>query len=115
VGFLAVAILVVNNLRDLETDRKAGKRTLVARHGRRFGEIQYLLLLGGAFAVPVVLCATGKLPPTALLCVLAFPLAAGLARRVLRQPDGEGWQKALAGTAFLSMSFGVLLAAGILL
>ena len=61
VGSLCVAILVVNNLRDLGSDRKAGKRTLVVRHGRRFGRAQYGLLVAAAYAAPAVLAAAGKI------------------------------------------------------
>lgn len=115
VGFLSVAILAVNNLRDLETDRRAGKRTLVVRLGRRFGEGQVLLLLTGAFALPIAFVATGQLRAGALLCLLALPLAWGLARRIRARPDPSGWIAALGASARLLLVFGLLLSIGILL
>ena len=59
VGALATNILVVNNVRDRETDRAAGKRTLVARFGRTFGVAEYVLLLFVAYAVPPLLLLQG--------------------------------------------------------
>jgi 1,4-dihydroxy-2-naphthoate octaprenyltransferase len=82
VGFLTVAILVANNLRDIESDRRAGKRTLVARFGRRFGRIEYLLLVLGAFAVPSLMVLFRTLPVAGLLPLLALPIAFPLLRLV---------------------------------
>jgi 1,4-dihydroxy-2-naphthoate octaprenyltransferase len=115
VGFLSVAILAVNNLRDLETDRRAGKRTLVARFGRRFGEGQVLFLLIGAFALPVVFVAMERLGVGALLCLLAVPIAWRLMQRIRTRPDPVGWIAALGATARLLLVFGLLLSIGILL
>jgi 1,4-dihydroxy-2-naphthoate octaprenyltransferase len=115
VGFLSVAILAVNNLRDAETDRRAGKRTLVARFGRRFGESEVFFLLIGAFGLPVVLVATGRLGTGALLCLLAAPLAWKLLRRIHARPDAAGWIAALGASARLLLIFGLFLSIGILL
>src|SRR5205085_2097069 len=62
VGFLVTAIIVVNNLRDIDTDRATGKRTLAVRIGRRATRLEYLLLVVGAYLVPVARWAVG---PTA--------------------------------------------------
>ena len=113
VGFLVTAILVVNNLRDLETDARAGKRTLAVRIGPRATRAYYSALLALAFAVPVALAALGKVSLTALLPLATVPLALRLARSVARAGDAASWNDALAGTARLAGLFALLFAAGI--
>ncbi|HUF12686.1 MAG TPA: 1,4-dihydroxy-2-naphthoate polyprenyltransferase [Longimicrobiales bacterium] len=114
VGALATAILVVNNLRDLETDARAGKRTLAVRLGRARAVLEYRLLLAAAYALPVVLVAVDVLHVWALLPLLTLPLALRLGRRVARE-RGEPLNQALAATARLLFLHGVLFAAGIAL
>jgi 1,4-dihydroxy-2-naphthoate octaprenyltransferase len=114
VGALITAILVVNNLRDIETDARAGKRTLAVRLGRRGALAEYALLLAAAYAVPVGLVAAGRLSASALVPILSAPLAFALWRRVSRA-TGRALNPALGGTAGLSLVFGVLFALGIVL
>jgi len=114
VGLLAAAILVVNNVRDLETDRRAGKRTLAVRMGRARTRTLYLALLAGAFAAAAVPWLAGELDAWVLLCWLALPLAVPLARTVRTRTDGPALNHALAGTGMLQLAFCVLLSAGIL-
>ncbi|HVL94728.1 MAG TPA: 1,4-dihydroxy-2-naphthoate polyprenyltransferase [Solirubrobacteraceae bacterium] len=114
VGLLAAAILVVNNVRDLETDRRAGKRTLAVRMGRARTRTLYLALLAGAFAAAAVPWLAGELDAWVLLCWLALPLAVPLARTVRTRTDGPALNRALAGTGMLQLAFCVLLSAGIL-
>lgn len=73
-GLHASALLAVNNVRDIDTDREAGKRTLAARFGRTFGRIEYTLLLLLPFAIPLLLWAGGARGLPILLPVLALPL-----------------------------------------
>ncbi len=113
VGALSTAILVVNNVRDRHTDIDAGKRTLPARFGRRFGELEYLGLLLVAFAVPVVLWRNGG-EPWILLPLLTLPLAARLWVQ-LRGWEGAALNATLAGTAKLLLVFGGLFALGLIL
>lgn len=113
VGALATAILVVNNVRDRETDVLAGKRTLAVRFGRRAGEGEYALLLVLAYAVPVLLFVLG-MPFTVLLPVLTLPLAWKRFGE-LRTRSGRPLNETLAGTAKLLGLFGLLFAAGIAL
>jgi 1,4-dihydroxy-2-naphthoate octaprenyltransferase len=114
VGSLATAILVVNNVRDLETDRRAGKRTLAVRIGRRRTRRLYALLLAAAFvAVPLTLLATGG-PALGLLALAAAPLARRPLAAVSTRTDGPSLNAALAGTGFLLAAFSALLAAGLL-
>jgi 1,4-dihydroxy-2-naphthoate octaprenyltransferase len=112
VGLLGVALLAVNNTRDLATDRAAGKRTLVVRLGRRFGQLEYLACLAVSAAAPVALWALGYATPWALLALLALPLAVPPIRLVLTE-TGPALNRALAGTARLQLVFGLLFALGL--
>jgi 1,4-dihydroxy-2-naphthoate octaprenyltransferase len=111
-GALATAILVVNNVRDLEQDRRAGKRTLPVLLGRRAGRAEYLLLLAAGFALPVAMVAAGLLPAASLLALLTLPLAVRTARVVLTSSDGPRLNAALAGTAAVMVLHAALFAAG---
>jgi 1,4-dihydroxy-2-naphthoate octaprenyltransferase len=114
IGALVTNILVVNNLRDLETDRAAGKHTLAVRLGRARTQLEYLLLLAVAYLAPPLLWLFGGLTPWALLPWLTLPLAARLVRQT-RQEAGRALNKTLAGTAQLELLFSILFAIGILL
>jgi len=114
VGLLAAAILVVNNIRDMDTDRRAGKRTLAVRLGRERARTLYAAMVFGAFAVVLVPWLAGELAAWLLLCWLALPLAVRLARTVTGHTDGPTLNEALARTAFLQLVFCLLLAAGVL-
>jgi 1,4-dihydroxy-2-naphthoate polyprenyltransferase len=115
VGFLATAILVVNNVRDLDTDRRAGKLTLAVRLGRPRTRNLYALLIAAPFVVvPVTLLATGG-PAWGLLMLLAAPLVRGPLSAVMTRTDGPSLNRALAGTGALLAAFSVLLSAGLLI
>ena len=111
VGLLATAILVVNNIRDLETDRRAGKRTLAVRLGRRTARIGYALLVYLVFATAPLAGSLGggHLTPWLLLPWLALPLAAPLVGMVRTRVDGPTLNGALARTGMLQLAFCVLL------
>jgi 1,4-dihydroxy-2-naphthoate octaprenyltransferase len=114
VGLLAAAILVVNNVRDIDTDRRAGKMTLAVRLGRErtrtlFGAMVYL-----AFPLALVPWVFGTLDAWLLLVLLALPLAVPLVRTVRTHSDGPTLNQALAGTGRLQLVFCLLLSAGIL-
>jgi 1,4-dihydroxy-2-naphthoate polyprenyltransferase len=112
VGGLATAILVVNNVRDHETDARVGKRTLVVRFGRRVGLVEYVTLVAISYAVPVGLVASGATSPWALLPLLSSPLALVLVFRVFRQQERE-LNSSLVETAKLLFLHSALLALGI--
>lgn len=112
-GALITAILVVNNLRDIPTDRRAGKRTLAVRLGRRATVAEYVLLLGSAYLVPVALVVAGWTSIAVLLPLVSVPLAVPLLRSVRDGGDPRRLNPALRGTARLSLAFAILFAIGL--
>jgi 1,4-dihydroxy-2-naphthoate octaprenyltransferase len=115
VGLLAAAVLVVNNVRDLETDRRAAKRTLAVRLGRERTRRLFAGMVYAAYALAPVTWVFGPLDPWMLLPLLSLPLAAPVVRAVRTRTDGPSLNEALAGTGRLELVFCVLLCAGILL
>lgn len=114
VGCLTTAILVVNNLRDIATDRLAGKRTLAVRLGQQGTRLQYTLLIAAAYLIPVARWMLGHASPWALLPWLTLPLAIRLVG-VIRGQQGRALNPALKGTGQLDLLFGVLFAVSLLL
>jgi 1,4-dihydroxy-2-naphthoate octaprenyltransferase len=114
VGSIATAILVVNNVRDVDTDTKAGKRTIPVRFGRAVGVYEYLSLMSLAYAVPLTLVVSGRAPSWALLPLLTLPVAARLCRRI-QSDTGRSLNASLVGTAKLLFLHSALFAAGIAL
>ena len=115
VGLLAAAILLVNNIRDADTDRRAGKRTLAVRLGRSRARSLFVACISLAYAVvPVVAIAGRDISPLVLLALLSVPLAVPLVRVVRERTDGPSLNEALARTGMLLASFSVLLAIGLL-
>ncbi len=113
-GALATAILVVNNLRDRETDVRAGKRTLAVRLGRGGALAEYFLLFALAYGVPPLLWLIGAARPWVLLPWLTAPLAVATVRAVTRA-EGRAFNPLLVRTAKLLFVFSVLFALGIVL
>jgi 1,4-dihydroxy-2-naphthoate octaprenyltransferase len=112
VGALATAILVVNNVRDREGDERVGKRTLIVRFGRRFGQAEYLVVLALAYVMPVVLFARGMVGPFGLLPCVTLPLAFPLVASILRD-EGAILNRTLVGTARLLVLHGLSFAIGL--
>jgi 1,4-dihydroxy-2-naphthoate octaprenyltransferase len=115
VGLLSTAILVVNNIRDIETDRRAGKRTLAVRLGRERTRTLYELCVGGAFLVLAMGIAVSDGPWAAFLGALAAPLAWPPLQAVLTRTDGPALNVALAQTGALLGAFSLLVSLGLLL
>ncbi|HVJ14864.1 MAG TPA: 1,4-dihydroxy-2-naphthoate polyprenyltransferase [Polyangiaceae bacterium] len=114
IGALATAILVVNNLRDIETDRRAGKRTLAVRFGEAGALFEYGLLLALAYGVPLWLAASAALRPIVVLPLATLPMAISLFM-ALKRERGRALNPLLARTAKLLLLFGALFSAGIAL
>jgi 1,4-dihydroxy-2-naphthoate octaprenyltransferase len=115
IGLLAAAIMVVNNVRDADTDKRAGKRTLAVRLGRRRVRSLYAAMIGLAYVVPVVLVFTSDLSDWIILTLFTSPLARPLIRTLYTRTDGPSLNKALAGTGQLLALYSVVLSAGLLL
>jgi 1,4-dihydroxy-2-naphthoate polyprenyltransferase len=121
VGLLVTAILVVNNIRDMDTDRRAGKRTLAVRLGRERARFEYAALMAVGFLVLLPIAAIEIADSGSasalwwLLPWLTVPLAVKLVGLVRTRVDGPTLNGALARTAGLQLVFCVLLTAGILI
>ncbi|MCC6644223.1 MAG: 1,4-dihydroxy-2-naphthoate polyprenyltransferase [Polyangiaceae bacterium] len=114
IGALSTAVLVVNNVRDHETDVAAGKRTLVVRLGRRFGVAEYAALMLVAYATPLGLVGARAASPVVLLPTLTLPFAVRLCLAVAEE-RGAKLNARLRATAKLMVAFGALFAAGLYL
>jgi 1,4-dihydroxy-2-naphthoate octaprenyltransferase len=113
-GCFGAAVLTVNNVRDLDTDRVAGKRTMAVRLGRRGARGYYATLLGAPYAIVLAGVAGGGLPGWSVAVLLTVPAAVALARTVGSTTDGSALNAALANTAKLQAVFSAVLAASLL-
>jgi len=114
VGLIVTAILVVNNLRDIENDRKAGKHTLAVRLGVRGARIEFLSCMLIAFAILPVLILLNIVPALSLLAWLSIPLAWKTLRVVFTQ-QGRPLNAALAGTGQTALAYSLLFWLGLFL
>ncbi|MGZ4234260.1 MAG: 1,4-dihydroxy-2-naphthoate polyprenyltransferase [Solirubrobacteraceae bacterium] len=115
VGLLASAILVVNNFRDIDSDRRANKRTLAVRLGRTRTRAMFAVIVYLAFLLTPVTWVFGPMKPWVMLPWLTLPLAAQIVREVRNRTDGPSLNQALAHTGMLQLAFCTLLSAGLLL
>lgn len=114
IGLLATNILVVNNFRDMETDARAGKRTLVVRFGRTFARRQYIVSLAVTFLVPLGLMWYRDAGWMALP-LLAIPMGVWAVRRLSPERSADELNGLLAASAGILIFYGVLLSVGVLL
>ncbi len=110
---LSTAILVVNNVRDRESDAAAGKRTLAVLVGYRWSRAEFLALVALAYVVPARLAVREGFTPWVLLPLVTLPLAASVAGTVLERTDGEALNPALERVGQLLAAHSVLFAAGL--
>ena len=112
-GLIITAILVVNNLRDIENDRKAGKHTLAVILGERATKTQYLLCMIAAYLVLPLAAWMGVIPWSSLLAWFSLPLAVRATRLVFTE-RGRPLNAALAGTGQTALRFSILFWIGLL-
>lgn len=115
VGLLAAGILVVNNIRDIDSDRRAGKRTMAVKLGRERTRVMFAAIVYLAYLLAPVTWVFGPTTAWVLLPWLTLPLAASLIRVVRGRTDGPSLNGALAQSGMLQLSFCLLLSAGLLL
>lgn len=113
VGFLACALLVINNLRDIPTDSQVGKKTLAVRLGDARTRWFYVALIGGAYVVAILAAALWRWP--AVIAVASAPVAAPALAAVRRGATGRDLIAVLGSTGKTQMVFGALFAAGLAL
>lgn len=112
-GSIITAILVVNNLRDLENDRKAGKHTLAVRLGKQATKAQYVFCIAVAYLILIPTAWLNIIPWTSLLAWLSLPIAIRATRVVLTQ-KGRSLNAALAGTGQTALVFSALFWIGLI-
>lgn len=112
VGFLVAAILHANNLRDLDSDRELGKRTLATLLGRQGANAEYYALVVGTYVSLAVLILLGIAPWLTIICGVTLPLAVKLMRIVASNTEAKALHPVLQQTAKLHMRFGGLLIVG---
>lgn len=113
-GLLIVAILVVNNLRDIQTDRTSGKMTLAVRFGAQGARQEYLLVVLTAYLLPLLLVLSKVNSPWLLLPFLTLPMAVELVQFVY-QNEGKSLNRALGRTGLLVLYYAVAYSAGAIL
>lgn len=115
VGLLSTAILVVNNVRDIDTDRRAGKQTLAVRMGRKRTRSLYLVLVVGGWVALVATVAINGGPLLACVGLLSGVIAGKPIQAVRTHTDGPALNGALAGTGAVLGLFSLLVSAGLLI
>jgi 1,4-dihydroxy-2-naphthoate octaprenyltransferase len=110
---LSTAILVVNNIRDRETDMAAGKKTLAVYLGYRWSRVEFLALTGMAYVVPLLFALDPSYGLPALAPLLTLPLAASIATTVLERADGESLNPTLERVGQTLFLHSLLFAAGL--
>jgi 1,4-dihydroxy-2-naphthoate polyprenyltransferase len=114
-GLLSIAILSVNNLRDLNTDRTTGKRTLAVRFGRRFAQIEYVTVVVAALVYPIAHYIIFHRHIFVLMACISLVLAIPLFMTIFRSEEGRELNNTLAGTGRLLLTYGILFSVGLLL
>ncbi|WP_299025274.1 1,4-dihydroxy-2-naphthoate polyprenyltransferase [uncultured Thermanaerothrix sp.] len=112
IGLLIVNILVVNNLRDIPTDRATGKHTLAVRYGETWTRCEYLALLITTYLVSILASVVGILPLGGMLALASLPLAIRVTQGVWLN-QGRALNRSLAESARLVLVFSLLFSLGV--
>jgi len=110
-GLLSTAILTVNNLRDVQSDRRSGKKTLAVRFGVGFARMEYLLAILGAALMPIIIYLQAPGHPWLLLASFSCLAALPVIRVVLTRHEGPALNRALAQTGALLLGYSVVFSA----
>jgi 1,4-dihydroxy-2-naphthoate polyprenyltransferase len=113
-GLLAVAILIVNNLRDIETDRASGKMTLATRFGAQWARREYMVVVGAAYLIPLLIWLSGAASVYILAAWLSLPALLPLVRDI-QVKSGRSLNKVLGQTGQLELIYGLCLSIGFFL
>lgn len=113
-GLLTVAILIVNNLRDVKTDRISGKMTLAARFGAIWAQREYVVVVAAAYLIPIIMWLTGTASAFVLATWLSLPMFISLTRGIFTLV-GRPLNRMLAQTGQLVLVYGLCLSAGLIL
>jgi 1,4-dihydroxy-2-naphthoate octaprenyltransferase len=112
VGFMVAAILHANNVRDIDSDRAVNKRTLAVILGLKAARVEYLILVGGAYVMVVLMILVGFMPITTLLVAVTLPEAYRLIQIIFTSSDNALLHQAQGRTARLHGQFGLWLVVG---
>ena len=108
-GLLASAILEANNIRDIDTDREAGKRTLAVVVGRTWARRLFAATIAASFLWIILSSAVGWFPPMAIITLVVAPLGIPLVRTIFSETEGPPLISVLKGTAQLQLFVALLL------
>ncbi|MHB1275246.1 MAG: 1,4-dihydroxy-2-naphthoate polyprenyltransferase [Candidatus Humimicrobiaceae bacterium] len=111
-GFLSMAILTANNIRDIKTDKESGKRTLIARFGYNFGVFEYLFCIVAAHLIPVILVLITRSHYFSLIAVLTIILAVKPIKIILSRPKSKSLIPVLGTTSQILLIFSILFSIG---
>ena len=111
-GLFSVAILTVNNFRDIETDKAANKKTLAVRFGPNFAVAEYITTIMTACLIPGLICILNRSNRWSMISMLALLIALPLIRKILSKPDPDTLNRMLAKTGLLLVSYSILFSGG---
>jgi 1,4-dihydroxy-2-naphthoate polyprenyltransferase len=115
IGFLATAILILNNLRDIETDAAVGKRTLATRIGRGPTLVLLVVMVAAAFTVPLVIMFSRLASVTIMAMHFGIPIASVPVRTAFATRSGPALVRALKRMAAAELAYALLMTVGLLL
>jgi len=111
-GFLSVAMLAVNNYRDIQTDKETGKCTLAVLLGGRFARYEYIVSIAAACLIPALIYWRYRYHPGILLCVFLVLMAIPNIKKILTKSDGSALNSVLADTGKLMLIYSVIFSLG---